>query len=477
MAWNPLAASQVCHNPLASTSMSLPQQKWWILASLGVGTFMAALDTSIVNAILPAIERHLHGTLDAVQWIIAIYLLVLSGLLLTFGRLGDLRGHRTVCLGGFVLFIIGSALCALSPNLIALIAARGFQAVGAAMILASSPAILTANFPAEQRGTALGLQATMTYLGLACGPSLGGWLSDAFGWQSVFFLNLPVGGIAVVACLFFIPKTPASSRGESFDLLGAGAFIAGLTAMLLALNQGHQWGWASAVTLLLLAAAAALMAVFAGIERRVRFPMLDLSLFRRTLFSAAVTSAVLNYACTATVTFLMPFYLMRHLGWTARHAGLLLTIQPLIMAVTAPISGTISDRLKHPRLPAVFGMAILTAGVAWLACLKADSTWVHAAAGLIAVGLGTGMFISPNNSVLMGSAPKNRQGIAAGVMATARNFGMMLGVGVSGAVVTTMELSHPFVEAIAASFSVAAFAALLGTVATMVHEKGEANPS
>ncbi len=449
--------------------MPLSRRKWWILASLGIGTFMSALDGSVVNTILPIIKRDYYCGMDAVQWVVTVYLLIVSGLLLTFGRVGDLHGLRSVCIGGFAVFVASSALCGLAPSIIALVVSRGFQAIGAAMIFSSSPAILTANFPPEQLGQALGLQATMTYLGLASGPSLGGWLADTLGWPSVFYLNVPVGAAAIAACWWSVPHTPSMNHGESFDRLGATVFMAGLTMLLLALNQGHAWGWNSAATLALLATGLAALATFVAIQRRVRFPMLDLTLFRNRLFSAAVASAILNYAAVAAVTFLMPFYLILHFGWSTSHAGLIMTIQPLVMAVAAPLSGSVSDRLDGSRAPATLGMSILTIGLAWLACLNAESSWRHAAVGLAVVGLGTGIFISPNNSALMGAAPARRRGIAAGIMATARNAGMLFGVALAGAVVTTMQtMRFPLLDAFRVGFSAAATVAAVGAALTLV---------
>lgn len=445
--------------------------KWWILATLGIGTFMSALDASVVNTILPVIQRELHCNTDAVQWVITVYLLLVSGLLLTAGRIGDLRGHRLVCIAGFLLFVTGSAACGLAGHIGTLTSARVIQAFGAAMIFAASPAILTTAFPPEQLGQALGLQATMTYLGLAFGPSFGGWLTDALGWQSVFFINVPVGGAALAAGLLFIPKLPAANHGESFDRLGAGVFMIGLSSLLLALNQGHAWGWLSPLTLSLIATSVVILTLFVLLERRVSFPMLDLNLFHSRLFSAAVGSAVLNYMSTAMVTFLMPFYLIKQLGWSPSKTGLLMTVQPLVMAVTAPISGSISDRLGGSRLPATLGMAILSGGLFLLAWLQPDSVWHHAALGLAVVGLGAGMFNSPNNSALMGSAPANRRGIAAGVMATARNGGMMLGVALAGAVVTTMEaFGRTLLEAVRTSFLIGVALAAVGAALTVVRD-------
>jgi MFS family permease len=167
-------------------------QKWWVLVSVGIGTFMTALDTSVVNTVLPLISKSLNAQISNVEWVITIYLLILSGLLLSFGRLGDLRGHKKVYILGFTVFLANSILCGLATSVSLLVLFRGLQAFGAAMLSANSPAILTKNFPASERGKALGLQATMTYLGLSVGPSLGGWLATQFGWQYVFYINIPV---------------------------------------------------------------------------------------------------------------------------------------------------------------------------------------------------------------------------------------------------------------------------------------------
>jgi EmrB/QacA subfamily drug resistance transporter len=447
-------------------------RKWWVLLSIGIGSFMAALDGSIVNTILPVVQREFGCELDSVQWTVTVYLLAISVLLLSFGRSGDLWGHKRVYLSGFWLFVIGSALCGMSPGIGSLIAFRSVQAVGAAMLFASAPAILTLHFPANQRGQALGLQATMTYLGLAFGPALGGWLADAFSWRAVFYINVPIGAVALAAGMRFIPAVPRrQDAAEPFDYPGAALFTAGLAALLLALNQGHQWGWASLPIVSLLLASVVLLVWFIAAERRVAHPMLDLSLFHRHVFSASVAAAVLNYICMAALNFSMPYYLHVGRGLSMRHTGLLLTVQPLTMALAAPISGTISDRI-HSSLPSAIGMAILAVGTFLLAQLGPDTSLIYLAATFCITGLGTGIFISPNNSALMGAAPTNRQGIAAGMLATARNVGIVLGVGMAGAILTTtLAQNHALIEAIAWALHAAAAAALLGGIVSLTRPR------
>ena len=449
------------------------RQKYWVLLAVGVGTFMTALDGSVVNVVLPVIKQYFNSDIATIEWTVVVYLLVVSGLLLTFGRLGDLRGHKTIFLLGFAVFITSSALCGLSPSPWALIAFRGLQAFGAAMLMANSPAILTKNFPPAQRGQALGLQATMTYLGLVTGPAFGGWLTDQFSWRAVFYINIPVGLTAFLLCMVFIPKDSSSAgRQEKFDLPGAAVFSAGLVALLLGLNQGHAWGWNSPLILGLLAAAFLLLGLFIYIELHVAHPMLDLSLFKHRNFSAATTSALMNYIVIYSVIFVLPFYLIQGRSFSPSQAGLLLTAQPIIMMVTAPISGTLSDRFST-RTPSIIGLSLMAVGMILLARLGPDTPTYYVALSLGVVGLGTGTFISPNTSALMGSAPRNRQGIAAGVMATARNTGMVLGVGISGAILTTiMDEAIPgtFFRAIQVGFLAAMVAALIGAAAAVIRK-------
>lgn len=449
-------------------------RKWWVLLAVGVGTFMSALDGSVVNTILPVVNRSFGSGVATIEWVVTIYLLVVSGLLLSFGRLGDLRGHKPVYVTGFAVFVLGSALCGLAPSARALIGFRALQALGAAMLFANSPAILTKNFPAAQRGQALGLQATMTYLGLTAGPALGGWLTDQLSWRAVFYINVPVGLLAMLLSLRLIPRDLPAEHAEQFDLPGAATFMAGLVILLLALNQGHAWGWTSPPIVGLLAAAVLLLALFVSIERRVPNPMLDLSLFERRLFTASATSAVLNYICVYSILFLLPFYLIQGRGLNPAQAGLLLTAQPLVMSVTAPLSGTLSDRIGT-RLLTTLGMVLLAVGLFLLARLGPQSAYGSVVVALAVAGLGLGIFVSPNNSAMMGSAPRHRQGIAAGVLATARNVGMVLGVGLAGAILTTVLAqgaasgsATALFAAISTAFLVVTGVAGLGTLTSMV---------
>lgn len=495
-------------NAAHTTELNQPPQsgkgaaaKWWVLVAIGIGTFMSALDGSIVNTILPIVNRSFGASVAAVEWIVTIYLLVISGLLLSFGRLGDLKGHKAVYMSGFAVFLVSSAMCGLANSVAMLVAFRGCQALGGAMLAANSPAILTKSFPSEQRGQALGIQATMTYLGLTVGPSVGGWLAQQFSWRAVFTINIPVALIALALSQRYIPADRTSNTNERFDLPGAAIFMVGLVTLLFGLNQGYALGWTSPLILGSLIAAVFLLTLFIYIERpsgqgtrgqpssrwRNPAPMLDLRLFKNRVFSASVIAAVLNYICVYSILFLMPFYLIQGRALSSSQAGLVLTSMPVVMAVVAPFSGSISDRVGA-RLPSVVGMAFLTLGLFLLSRLGATSTLLQVAVSMGVAGFGTGIFISPNNSALMGAALHHRQGIAAGILATSRNVGMVLGVGLTGAIFTTALghhgevtsstslLSEPGFDAALfsathASFLVAAGIAILGTIVSCIRPK------
>jgi EmrB/QacA subfamily drug resistance transporter len=442
-----------------------------ILSTIGVGTFMSALDGSVVNTLLPVLSRELGTSVAGIEWVSTIYLLVVSGLLLGVGRAGDLYGNKRMYLSGFVIFIIGSALCGLSPTAHILVALRAIQAVGAAMLFANSPAILTKAFPPERRGRALGALGTFTYLGLTVGPSLGGWLAGTFGWRSIFYINVPIGALALFLSARYIPHDRPDARSESFDYTGATLFMLGLVALLGALNQGHAWGWGSPLIMSLFVAAIVILIVFVRVEKKSAAPMLDLSLFGNRVFSATTSSALLNYCCVYSVIFVIPFLLIQGRHLSPQQTGIVLTAQPIVMAVVAPVSGSMSDRIGS-RIPATVGMIILTLGLILLAASVQRTGLTMIAVSLAIIGLGVGMFVSPNNSALMGSAPRARQGIASGVLATARNAGMVMGVGISGAVLTTVMTNagggSGLAQGVRAALFVAAGLSTLGAATSLV---------
>jgi EmrB/QacA subfamily drug resistance transporter len=445
-------------------------QRRVVVAALAVGIYLAALDISIVNAILPVVADAFGTDLAAIQWVATVYLLVQSALLLAVGRLGDLWSHRKTYLLGLVVFVLASVICGLATSPALLVAGRAIQAVGASMIFANLAAILTQVFPPHQRGRAVGIQATIVYVGLATGAPLGGWLTDLLGWRSVFLVNVPIGLVALLLGWRVALPDTAPTRPEPFDLPGSVVYVLGLGLLLLGLNQGHAWGWTSLPILGCLLLGTALLAGWAAIELRVPSPMVDLRLFGQRAFSAPILSALFCYT-SVSATFLLPFALIQGRGLSPAQTGLILTCQPIIMALTASISGTLSDRIGT-RLPATLGMLVLSLGLFLLSHLAAATPIEQIVLVQLLIGLGIGLFTSPNSSAVLGAVPVQRRGVANGVLGTARTLGMVLGIGVAGAVYSTTlgpaDAADPegILRAAGLGLLVASGVALLGVVSS-----------
>jgi EmrB/QacA subfamily drug resistance transporter len=440
-----------------------------VVTALAFGAYMAALDNSIVNAVLPVVADSFKTDLTAIEWVVTTYLLVQSALLLTFGRLGDLWGHKRVYLGGLGLFVMSSAVCGLAPNTPVLVASRAVQAIGASMIVANLAAILISVFPPEQRGKAVGIQATIVYVGLATGAPLGGWLTGALGWRSIFYVNVPLGIIALVLGSRVVTPSRSGDRQDRFDILGAVVYVFGLILLLLGLNQGHAWGWTSGAVLGCLLVGLGLLGAWVAVELRVPSPMLDLRLFARRTFSAPVVSALLNYGASITTSFLLPFALIQGRGLSPAQAGLVLTCQPIVMALTASVSGTLSDRIGS-RAPATIGMGILAIGLFLLSRVTLEMPLGLIVGMLLLTGLGIGLFTSPNNSAVLGAVPAQQRGVANGILGTARTLGMLLGIALAGAVYATTfgllgdESPASVLRATDTGFLVASIIAAIGVI-------------
>lgn len=405
-----------------------------ILAAIGIGTFMAPLDSSVVNIALPSISTYFHASLATVEWVVMAYLLVISSLLLTFGRLGDLYGHKRIYITGFVIFTVGSFLCGLSPTIINLIVFRAMQAIGAGMLMAMGPAIITDITPPQERGKALGIIAVAVSVALAAGPVVGGILTDTLGWPSIFYINLPIGILASFLAYRVIPDLQGR-EAQPFDIKGAVTIFFALLFILLPLSYTEKVGWGNPYVLGGLTVGVILLGFFIRLENRINFPMMDLTLFKNRLFSMSNLSALLSYIALFTIFLLMPFYLQQLRGLSPSQAGLLMIPAPLTTMFIAPLAGTLSDR-TDTRYIASLGMAIMTVGMVILSTLRADSGIAVIIVGMIVVGIGSGMFQTPNNSAIMGAVPANRRGIASGLLAAMRNLGMILGVAVAGTVFT-----------------------------------------
>jgi EmrB/QacA subfamily drug resistance transporter len=458
------------------------ERKWLILTSVSLGSLMATLDGSIVNIALPAIQTDFRIDLTTVEWVVVAYLLVVGSLLLPFGRLGEVLTFKRVYLAGFAIFTLASVCCGAAPNAAGLVAFRAVQGIGAAMLMAMGPAIVAHTFHDRERGRALGLNGLSVAIGLSLGPALGGILTQVATWRAIFLINAPIGLLAI---LWAARVLPAETRGkdESFDIKGAALSGVALFALLLALSDGQEWGWTSPAIVGLFIAFIVLGGAFLVAERSSIQPMIDLALFRIRPFSAGLASVVVAFAGLFTATFLLPFLLEQGRGFSPIEAGLLLTPVPITMALVAPLSGAASDRFG-PRILASAGMAIMALGLLSLTQLPVDFALPDLVWRLVLLGVGQGMFMSPNSSAVLGSVPRPRIGTASGTLAQMRVNGQALGIALSGAIVATRLPVHlaelgggaptaavrsaALAEAIHDAFVVAALVCCLGIVTSLV---------
>ncbi len=438
----PPGESSTVHPPLRDTGdekKPLPfgrKHRWWALATVGIGIFMATLDASIVNISLPTIMGYFNASLALSEWVILSYLLTITGLLLPFGRLADMAGRKKVFLLGFIIFSSGSALCALSMSMHQLVLFRAFQAVGAAMIMANTFAIVTAVFPPQERGRALGINGTIVAAGFTVGPTLGGFLVGHLSWRAIFYINVPVGIVAILMAVYILQEhlvSPTLGQKKGFDFFGATLTVIGLSGLVLGLTTGQEGGWGGPQVIMELIIAAVVLPLVPIWEARVRHPLIDLQLFKIRLFSFGNIAGFLSFLSLSANVFLMPFFLQLALGYSPLHAGLLMTPTALAIVVVAPLSGWLSDRLGA-RLLSTWGMAINTATLFWLSTLTLKATYHDVLIRLIILGVGQGLFQSPNNSSVMGSAPRDRLGIASGFLAMMRTIGQVVGTALAGVI-------------------------------------------
>jgi EmrB/QacA subfamily drug resistance transporter len=404
-----------------------------VVALVCLGLFMTTLDGSIVNIGLPSIARAFDTPLDgAVEWIIICYLVVIGGLLLTFGRLSDMIGRSPIWMAGLIVFTISSAICGAAPSLGLLIAARALQGVGGALIFSTSTALLSGAVPETQRGHALGWGSVAVALGASAGPTIGGFLTAYATWRWIFYVNVPIGLVALLATLRLIPPTVQRS-GEQFDPWGALLLAIALAALNLGLSFGQEWGWTSARVLGILLIGVASLVAGVLVENRSTHPIIDMRLFQNRVFLSAVVSLLCSTLALFAVGFLLPFYAEELRGFSPERTGLLLTPYPVAMAIVAPVAGALSDRVGSRWLAPV-ALAITAGALLLLMQLDATSATSAMVWRLALAGVGIGLFQAPNTRALMGAAPASEQGMASGVFATARVTGQALSVAIAGAV-------------------------------------------
>ena len=452
--------------------------KWRTMIGVSLGAFCPPLGVSTISIGLPAIASSFHQPVTSTEWVIVTYTLVITALLMTFGRLGDLVSTKRLYVIGFGVFTLGALTSGLSPGFGWLLASRAVQGLGGAMMFSVAAAIVTRAFPPSERGLALGINAVFIYAGLTVGPLVGAFVLLTSSWRGLFLVSVPLGIAGVLLALLFLrdPDVPLRRDRPQFDLVGALLGSLALLCLLLVLSQGPTWGLQSPATIALVIASVALAFGFQRWERRAPAPMVDLSMFADRLFSAALASSVLAYLAIFMLNLLVPFYLIHGLGFDYLHAGILLTPVPIAMVVFAPISGWLSDRIGS-RLLTAGGMLLVATSFYWLSRLGIHPSYLDLVPPLLINGVGTGLFTSPNNSAVMGAVRPGRVGTAAGLLATSRSLGMALGTATAAAVTALRLPIHladhltPAVAALASyqdGFLVAGIVALLAAVTSMV---------
>jgi EmrB/QacA subfamily drug resistance transporter len=415
-----------------------PTWKWFILINVLIGATMSALDVSIVNVAMPTLKTEFNTTMAVVEWVAMSYMLTLTIFLPFFGRLADIFGRSRLYNAGFVVFTMGSLFCGMATSAVYIIIARVVQAVGAGLLQANSVALITQAFPATERGKAIGIQGAVQAIAMAVGPFVGGILIATIGWRAVFYINIPIGILGTIAALMILPPNQKVEKKESIDYLGTIFFATGLAFLVLVFNEGVKLGWGSNTIIVYFLHACILLGLFILTELRVRHPLIDLKLFKNSTFLIGNLTGMMSYYVLFAVLFLMPFYLEKVLNLSPVITGTLLTPIPLAMALVAPFSGHISDR---------YGSRIMTASgmlVSAFACFALLFLGVHVhlavlVGELILLGVGMGMFTPPNNSAIMGAAPREKLGLAGGVLNMMRSLGLIFGVDISGVIFTTLE--------------------------------------
>ena len=451
-----------------------PGAFWLTVAAVCIGAFMGQLDASIVTVALPTLQHTFHASVGAVTWVGLSYLLVLVATVVAVGRFADMWGRKLLYVYGFGIFIIGSALCGLAPGLGWLIGFRALQAVGAALLQANSVAIIVLAVPKPSLGKAIGIQGAAQAIGLALGPTVGGFLLAAGGWRLIFFVNVPFGLVGMIAGVLLIPRSRNLQDATPFDWSGFTLFFPAVVALFAAISFGNARGWSSPSIIGLLVGGSGLVVAFVLRERRCEHPMLDLRLFHQTRFSAGITSGLLSYLVMFGVLFLVPFYLERGVGLGSGRSGLELMVMPVALGATAPLAGRLADRIGARPLT-VGGMASVAVGLTALAALRPE-TWLFVVL-LAVVGFGMGAFIPPNNATIMGSVPANQAGVASGVLNMTRGMGTSLGLAVTGLIFDATGGSSASSGSVAHAFSATCLVlAGLAFVAGLIAGTSEGGP-
>jgi EmrB/QacA subfamily drug resistance transporter len=409
-------------------------RKWWTLAAVSFGLFMIMLDNTIVNVALPTIEGSLHLKISELEWVVAGYALTFGAFMLTGGKLADLFGRRLIFVVGLVVFTASSLACGLANGAEMLIAARVVQGLGAALMNPATLSIITVTFPPRQRGTAIGIWAGVSALALAIGPLVGGVITERISWSWIFFINVPVGVLAIVAAFAFVDESRDTSQEQRPDVPGLATSTLGLFSLSYGLIEANNYGWASGRILTAFGIAIVALVAFVFLERNQRLPMLDLSLFRNRGFSGANAVMLLMGLAMFGVFFYVSLYVQQVLGYSAIQAGASFLPWTLLIILLAPQAGRLSDRLG-PRPFVAAGMVVLTGSLIWFSRLGTHASFWGLLPGMLLGGVGMAAAMAPVTAAAMQSVRPDKAGVGSAVLNSARQVGGSLGIAIMGAIV------------------------------------------
>ncbi|AIQ25034.1 MFS transporter [Paenibacillus sp. FSL H7-0737] len=404
----------------------IQKKRWMILIVLNIFTFMSTLDGSIVNIALPELSKQLKLPMAQIEWVTTGYLMAICAAILFFGKLGDIVGKIRIFKIGTIVFVIGSMLCGFSISLPALLASRVIQAIGASMTMANSQGIVTDIFPANERGKALGFIGTFVSLGSIAGPSLGGIMVSTLGWEYIFWVNIPIGVIAILLGWKVLPKDLTRTK-STIDVPGSLLFAIFIISLFAGLLLGQQLGYGDSLIVTSLIVAIVSFIAFLWTELRRKEPLLQLSLFKNPLFSLSILCGFLVFTANFCFNIIAPFYAQNMLNLSPFEAGFLLMLLPICMVVVAPISGALSDKIGSEFLTFA-GLVVMVIAQFGLAELHEGSSVVLVGVWIAMLGIGSGLFQSPNNSLVMSKVPRTQLGSAGSVNSLVRNVGMVVGI-------------------------------------------------
>ncbi|GET36615.1 MFS transporter [Microseira wollei] len=415
--------------------------KWWAMLGIGMGVFMFALDVHIVNLALPTLVQSFHTSFATIQWVPLSYLLMSTVFVLGAARLGDMWSKKWLYLGGLMAFTISSLLCGLAPTVGFLIGFRALQGLSAVFISALGPAIITQVFPEQERGRALGIISGIFFVGVALGPTVGGLLISLIGWRLIFFLNVPIGLVASLMVALVVPACASSQVKQDFDVLGALIMMVTLTCFALGMTLVQREGFGSLIEPYAFAIAAIGLGCFLLVESRHPQPMLDLGIFRSLELSLGLLLSLMTYVVTASVVFILPFFLELVKQYPAFETGLLLAEGPILAGLMAPVAGTLSDRFGE-RIISLIGLVLAVFGCLSLSTFDAQLTVPGYILRMAPFVLGVGMFQSPNQSAVMGLVPSERLGIASGLLSLSRTLGQTMGLSLTGVLFSLLIMTR-----------------------------------